>query len=211
MQQTMMSAFAGTDAGDLSTAELAATAGDRDTGATSDEAPVRLDERAARSSCRCSSSGALPSSRRGASASTAARSSAATCSRSRKVSNGRSAGTSRPRSANYEDPFTMMELMNGKLPLLALSRWPAGGAPPRGRHVRSGSPASSTVPRSCDASSSTPTPTCSRSPSTVADRQPLAVLWKDGDVFSGDDEPPVVIEWKGNPIEVSVTPVAFLS
>lgn len=209
MRQTMMSAFAGTDASNLSTAELAASAVTETPErramkllySSMNELPQQLqmflvgcspelEEKRERISCREMITRNLFALAEGV---------------ERTV-----CWHLAPEVGNYEDPFTMMQLMNGKLPLL------------RYRDGRLGErrPAADTferLARELDGAESVRRVELDAHPDVFAfvvdraDRQPLAVLWKDGDVFSGEDESPVVVEWEGTPIEVSVTPVAFLS
>jgi hypothetical protein len=100
-----------------------------------------------------------------------------------------------PEIADYEDPYTMMELLQGKLLLLKHNdrgqlarRQPAGDAfRLLSRHLE-GARSVAQVP-------------LERHPDVFAftverpDRGPLVVLWQDGDLFSGEDEPATVVEW----------------
>lgn len=100
-----------------------------------------------------------------------------------------------PEIAGYEDPFTMMELLQGKLLLLGhdgtgrlARRQPAGDAFRRLSHQLDGAQSVTRVP-------------LERHPDVFAftverpDRGPLVVLWRDGDLFSGEDEPDTIVEW----------------
>ena len=99
-----------------------------------------------------------------------------------------------PEVPNYEDPFTMMELMHGKLLLLgddgAVSRRPPAG----GRRFRR-------LAHQLDGAQSVARVPLERHPDVFAftverpDRGPLVVLWRDGDLFSGEDEPETIVEW----------------
>ncbi|HTP18027.1 MAG TPA: YceI family protein [Solirubrobacteraceae bacterium] len=100
-----------------------------------------------------------------------------------------------PEIAHYEDPFTMMELLQGKLLLLAHDE---DGQVTRHR------PAAETfglLARHLDGATSVARIVREQQPEVFAftverhDRGPLVVLWRDADLFSGEDEPPIVVEW----------------
>jgi hypothetical protein len=100
-----------------------------------------------------------------------------------------------PEVAHYEDPFTMMELLQGKLLLL--------------RHDDAGQltryePAGHTFRRlseHLDGAQSVSRIALEQHPEVFAftverhGRASLVVLWQDGDLFSGEDEPPTRVEW----------------
>jgi hypothetical protein len=100
-----------------------------------------------------------------------------------------------PEIADYEDPFTMMELLQGKLLLLRhddegrlTRRQPAAEAFLMLAEHLDGARAVTRVeleshPDVCAFAVERP------------ERPALAILWKDGDVFSGEDEPPTVVQW----------------
>ena len=99
-----------------------------------------------------------------------------------------------PEVGNYEDPFTMMELMHGKLPLLAYED---------GRLARRRLAADSfrrLVAHLTGADSVTrighdgPPEVCAFVINRP-ERGPLTVVWKDGDLVSGEREAPVSLEW----------------
>ena len=99
-----------------------------------------------------------------------------------------------PEVGDYEDPFTMMELMHGKLPLMAYED---------GRLARRRPPADSfrrLVAHLTGADSVTRVGD-DGSPEICAfvvnrpERGALTVVWKDGDLVSGEQEAPVTLEW----------------
>jgi hypothetical protein len=100
-----------------------------------------------------------------------------------------------PEVAHYEDPFTMMELLQGKLVLVAhdddgrLTRpWPAAEA-------------FRLLSDQLDGAQSITRVSVGHHPEVFAfaaeraDRGRLVVLWKDGELFSGEDEPTTIVEW----------------
>lgn len=98
-----------------------------------------------------------------------------------------------PEVAAYEDPFTMMELLQGKLLLLdydggRLGRYPAADT-------------FALLARHLDGAESVTRIQLDEHPNIFAfavarpARGPLVVLWTGGDVFSGEDEPPTLIDW----------------
>jgi hypothetical protein len=100
-----------------------------------------------------------------------------------------------PEVAHFEDPFTMMELLQGKLLLVRhddggqLTRYePAGHTFRRLAEHVAGAHSVSRI-------------ALEQHPEVFAftverhDRAPLVVLWQDGDLFSGEDEPPTLVEW----------------
>jgi hypothetical protein len=100
-----------------------------------------------------------------------------------------------PEVPNYDDPFTMMELLQGKLLLLRYDD--------RGR-LGQRQPAANTFRLLADQLDGAETVTRShldQHPGVYAfaverpERGQLLVLWKDGDVFSGEDEPPALIDY----------------
>jgi hypothetical protein len=100
-----------------------------------------------------------------------------------------------PEIAGYEDPFTMMELLQGKLLLLRHDD--------QGRLTRR-QPAAETfrlLAHHLDGARSVDRIELARHPDVFAfaverrDRPLLAVLWRDGDLFSGEDEPAAVVHW----------------
>jgi hypothetical protein len=99
-----------------------------------------------------------------------------------------------PEVSNYEDPFTMMELMHGKLPLLAYE----DGKLARRR------PAADTFAVLAGLLDGAESVTCAdrvEDPDVFAfvidraDSGPALVVWKDGDLISGEQEPPTMLEW----------------
>jgi hypothetical protein len=99
-----------------------------------------------------------------------------------------------PEVGNYEDPFTMMELMHSKLPLLAYED---------GRLARQRPAADSfrrLVAHLAGADSVTrighdgPPEVCAFVINRP-ERGALTVVWTDGDLVSGEREAPVKLEW----------------
>ena len=99
-----------------------------------------------------------------------------------------------PEVGNYEDPFTMMELMHGKLPLMAYEdgrlarRRPAADSFRRLVAHLTGADSVTWIgddgqPEVCAFAINRP------------ERGPLTVVWKDGDLVSGEREAPVTVEW----------------
>jgi hypothetical protein len=100
-----------------------------------------------------------------------------------------------PEVAHYEDPFTMMELLQGKLLLVTQ------GDDDRLTRRRPAAETFRLLAEHLDAARSVARVPLEQHPEVCAftverrDRAPLAVLWNDGDLFSGEDEPPTVVEW----------------
>jgi hypothetical protein len=100
-----------------------------------------------------------------------------------------------PEVAHYEDPFTMIELLQGKLLLLRHDD--------EGRLTRRQSAAATfrLLARHLDGARSVTRIELEAHPDVFAfaverrERPPLAILWKDGDLFSGEDEPTTVVQW----------------
>jgi hypothetical protein len=101
-----------------------------------------------------------------------------------------------PEVANYDDPFTMMELLQGKLLLLK--------ADDSGRLTRR-EPAAQTfrlLAEHLDGARSVARVPLDHHPDVFAfevkrpGRGPLIVLWKGGDLLFGEDEPPTMVEWR---------------
>ena len=99
-----------------------------------------------------------------------------------------------PEVSNFDDPFTMMELMHGKLPLLAH----VDGKLARRR------PAADTfavLARLLDGADSVTRADRMDDPDVFAfvidraDSDPALVAWKNGDLISGEQEPPTMLEW----------------
>ena len=100
-----------------------------------------------------------------------------------------------PEVANYEDPFTMMELLQGKLLMLLHDD--------EGMLTRR-QPAAETfraLAEHLDGARAVTRIELESHPEVCAfaverrERPALAILWKDGDLFSGEDEPPTVVQW----------------
>jgi len=97
-----------------------------------------------------------------------------------------------PEIPHYEDPFTMMELLQGKLLLLMHDE--------EGRLTRR-QPAADTFRLLADHLDGVhsvvrvPHPEVSAFTLERRDRASVVVLWRDGDLFSGEDEPPRIVEW----------------
>ncbi len=103
-----------------------------------------------------------------------------------------------PEVANYEDPFTMMELMHGKLPLLAFE----------GDRISRCRPAAETfrlLASLVDGADSVTRVMIDGSPPGINSfridrpgREPSVVLWQDGDAFSGEEQPTacVAVPWR---------------
>ena len=100
-----------------------------------------------------------------------------------------------PEIAHCEDPFTLMELLQGKLLLVThdddgrlTCRQPAGDT-------------FRLLARHLDGARSVVRVPLDHYPGVCAftvrrrDRPSVVVLWKDGDVFSGEDEAPTLVEW----------------
>jgi hypothetical protein len=101
-----------------------------------------------------------------------------------------------PEIAHYEDPFTMMELLQGKL--LLLNHDDDG-------HLTRREPAAETfrlLAEHLDGARSVARVPLDRHPDVFAflvtrpGQPPLIVLWKHGDLFSGEDEPPTTVLWR---------------
>lgn len=98
-----------------------------------------------------------------------------------------------PEVPNYEDPYTMMELLNGKLAIMGYE----------GDRLGRRRPAAGTFSRLASAldgaTSVTRVEVADRREVFAfaverTDRGPLLVVWTDGDVFSGEDGPPTYID-----------------
>jgi hypothetical protein len=98
-----------------------------------------------------------------------------------------------PEVPHYEDPFTLMELMHGKLPLLGYDgdrlgrRRPAANAFHRLASYLDGAVSVTRVEHDGD-------PGLFAFTVERAGRGELIVLWKDGDVFSGEVQPPALVD-----------------
>lgn len=100
-----------------------------------------------------------------------------------------------PEIAHYEDPFTMMELLQGKLLLLTHDD--------DGRLTRREPAADSfrLLAEHLDGAQSVVRVPLEQHPDVCAfmvrrrNRRSVLVLWKDGEVFSGEDDLPTVVEW----------------
>ena len=99
-----------------------------------------------------------------------------------------------PEVGNYEDPFTMMELMHGKLPLIAYEdgrlarRRPAADSFRRlAAHLRGAASVTRIEPDG--------RPEVRAFVVDRPERGALTVVWKDGDLVSGEREAPVELEW----------------
>ena len=120
-----------------------------------------------------------------------------------------------PEVGNYEDPFTMMELMHGKLPLMVYENETLGRRrPPADAFARLATQlrgAQSVTPIGADPGGGV------RAYRAIGpDHGPVTVLWKDGDLIDGEREPPtrVQLDWReptisaadalGVPVPVSV-------
>jgi hypothetical protein len=112
-----------------------------------------------------------------------------------------------PEIPHYEDPFTLMELMHGKLPLLGYDgdrlghRRPAADAFRRLASYLDGAVAVTRIAHHDD-------PELFAFAVERAGRGELIVLWKDGDVFSGEEEPPALVDWPW-PFEAAFAVDAF--
>jgi hypothetical protein len=101
-----------------------------------------------------------------------------------------------PEVANFQDPFTMMELMHGKLPLLGYEEGRLGRRHPSANAFRRLAAqldgAVSVDPLVLDGQPDVRAFTVERSP-----RPPLTIAWRDGDVFAGEDRPatPAALPW----------------
>ena len=102
-----------------------------------------------------------------------------------------------PEVPNYEDPFTMMELMHGKLPLL---RYEGGGT----RRRRPPAAAFRRLAAHLDGAMSVERITLDGGPDDVVvmavercGRGRLTVAWRDGDLLTGEDEPPLRVRLPG--------------
>jgi hypothetical protein len=90
-----------------------------------------------------------------------------------------------PEVGTYEDPFTMMELMHGKLPLLAYEDGRLGRRRPAADSFRR-------LAAELDGARSVMQITAADDPGIRAfevdrpGRGPLAVLWRDGDLVTGE-------------------------
>jgi hypothetical protein len=99
-----------------------------------------------------------------------------------------------PEVANYQDPFTMNELMHGKLPLLAFEGVTLGRARPAAKAFR-------LLADHLDGARAVEAIAVHDHPDVFAvaverrARPPLTVLWRDGDVFTGERMPPTPIAW----------------
>jgi hypothetical protein len=98
-----------------------------------------------------------------------------------------------PEVPNYEDPFTMMELMHGKLPLLRfeggrLAFTPSAEAFRRLASQLEGAVGVEPIERGL------PTDVLGFAVDR-ADRGRLTVLWKRGDLFAGEEEPSIAVRW----------------
>lgn len=101
-----------------------------------------------------------------------------------------------PEIAHYEDPFTMMELLQGKLLLLShdddgqlTRRWPAADTFRLLADHLDGAHSVARIP-------------IKQHPELFVfavercEHPPVIVVWKDEDPFSGEDEPPAVVKWQ---------------
>jgi hypothetical protein len=99
-----------------------------------------------------------------------------------------------PEVGNYEDPFTMMELMHGKLPLLAYEDGRLGRRRPAADSFRR-------LAAELDGARSVMQIAAADDPGIRAfevdrpGRGPLAVLWRDGDLVTGERVDQAAIEW----------------
>ena len=100
-----------------------------------------------------------------------------------------------PEVANYEDPFTMMELLQGKLLLLRhddngtlTRRQPAADTFRALAQHLNGARAVTRIKLESH-------PDVSAFAVERRERPALPILWKDGDLFSGEDEPATVVQW----------------
>lgn len=100
-----------------------------------------------------------------------------------------------PEVGDYEDPFTMMELMHGKLPLLAYEDGRLGRRRPAAESFRRLA-AELQGARSVTAVDDAAGHLGVRAFEVDRPgRGPLAVLWCDGDVVDGEGDEPVRLEW----------------
>ena len=99
-----------------------------------------------------------------------------------------------PEVGNYEDPFTMMELMHGKLPLLAYQDGQLGRRRPAADSFRR-------LAAQMDGARSVIRIETDEQPGLRAfsvdrpERGPLTVMWRDGDLVGGEHDPPAPTEW----------------
>ena len=112
-----------------------------------------------------------------------------------------------PEVANYEDPFTMMELMHGKLPLLRYEGGELDGERPSAAAFRR-------LAAHLDGAMSVERVALDGGPDDVVvmavercGRAPLTVAWRDGDLLTGEDEPPVRVRLPGVGADVSVVDI----
>ncbi len=99
-----------------------------------------------------------------------------------------------PEVGNYDDPFTMMELMHGKLPLLAYVDGRLGRRRPAAesfRRLAAQLNGASSVTHVQDAGD----PGLRAFAVDRDGRGPLAVLWRDGDLIGGEHDAPASIGW----------------
>jgi hypothetical protein len=96
-----------------------------------------------------------------------------------------------PEVGDYEDPFTMMELMHGKLPLLAYQDGQLGRRRPAADSFRR-------LAAQIDGAQSVTRIETGEQLGIRAfsvDRGPLTVMWRDGDLVSGEHDAPTRTEW----------------
>jgi hypothetical protein len=99
-----------------------------------------------------------------------------------------------PEVSNFEDPFTMMELMHGKLPLLAYAdgklarRRPAADTFAMLAGLLDGADSVTRADRVDD-------PDVFAFVIDRADSDPALVVWQNGDLIFGEQEPPTMLEW----------------
>ncbi len=100
-----------------------------------------------------------------------------------------------PEVANYQDPYTMNELMHGKLPLLAYEGSRLG-------LMRPAAKAFLRLAAELDGAVSVETVAVAEDPDVHAvaverrTRPPVTVVWRDGDVLTGERTAPRPVEWR---------------